>query len=105
MKFLLFFAMFPFAALAQLPELDILITNGRIIDGTGNNWYYGNVGIRDGRIVKVGRDVQMKAKKIIDAGGKIVAPGFIDVHTHLEGDEARDPNATNFILDGVTTCV
>ncbi|HRF16732.1 MAG TPA: D-aminoacylase, partial [Chitinophagaceae bacterium] len=45
------------------------------------------------------------AARFIDARGMIVAPGFIDVHTHLEGDEAKDPNATNFILDGVTTCV
>jgi N-acyl-D-amino-acid deacylase len=84
---------------------DILIINGKIIDGTGNNWYYGNVAIKDGKIIKIGRDVNISAKKIIDATGLIVAPGFIDVHTHLEGDETKDPNATNFILDGVTTCI
>jgi N-acyl-D-amino-acid deacylase len=84
---------------------DILIRNGKIIDGSGNNWYYGTIAVKDGKILKIGRDVNLTAKKTIDAKGLIVAPGFIDVHTHLEDDEAKDPNATNFILDGVTTCI
>lgn len=89
----------------QSPNCDILITNGKIIDGTGNNWYYGNIAIKDGKIFKIGRDINFPAKKTIDAKGLIIAPGFIDIHTHLEGDEKADPNATNFILDGVTTCI
>ena len=80
---------------AQSQDCDILITNGKIIDGTGNNWYYGNIAIKDGKIYKIGRDLNLAAKKTIDAKGLIIAPGFIDVHTHLEGDEAKDPNATN----------
>ena len=95
----------PLFIVAQNPDCDILIINGKIIDGTGNNWYYGNVAIKNGRIIKVGREVKLTAAKTIDAKGLIVAPGFIDVHTHLEGDEIKDPNATSFILDGVTTCV
>lgn len=89
----------------QSQDCDILITNGKIIDGAGNNWYYGTVAIKDGKIIKIGREVNLSAKKTIDAKGLIVAPGFIDVHTHLEGDEAKDPNATSFIMDGVTTCI
>ncbi|MEO7983746.1 MAG: D-aminoacylase [Bacteroidota bacterium] len=84
---------------------DILITNGKIIDGTGNNWYYGSVAIKNGKILKIGRAVNLPATRTIDAKGLIIAPGFIDVHTHLEDDEKRDPNATSFILDGVTTCI
>ncbi len=103
MKCILLLLILPSFALAQ--DCDILITNGKIIDGTGNNWYYGNVAVKNGKIIAIGREVNYIAKKIIDAKGLIVAPGFIDVHTHLEGDEARDPNATNFILDGVTTCI
>lgn len=103
MKWILLLLILPSFALAQ--DCDILITNGKIIDGTGNNWYYGNVAVKNGKIIAIGREVNYIAKKIIDAKGLIVAPGFIDVHTHLEGDEARDPNATNFILDGVTTCI
>ena len=102
MKWTLILFLFPLFAASQ--DCDILITNGKIIDGTGNGWYYGNIAVKDGKIIKAGRDITLSAKKTIDAKGLIVAPGFIDVHTHLEDDEARDPNATSFILDGVTTC-
>ena len=84
---------------------DIFVRNGKIIDGTGNSWYYGDVAVKDGKIVAIGRKLNFTAPKTIDASGLIVAPGFIDVHTHLEDDEVKDPNATNFILDGVTTCI
>ncbi|RYY54725.1 MAG: D-aminoacylase, partial [Chitinophagaceae bacterium] len=84
---------------------DLLIINGKIIDGTGNNWYYADLAIRDGRILKIGRNLHFRASRTIDAGGLVVSPGFIDIHTHLEGDEIRDPTAANFIYDGVTTAV
>ncbi|PZR23590.1 MAG: aminoacylase [Citrobacter freundii] len=84
---------------------DILIENGKIIDGSGNNWYYGSVAVSNGKIVGIGREIPFKGKKTINAKGLIIAPGFIDVHTHLEGDEDKDPKATSFILDGVTTCI
>ena len=105
MKWIFFLILLARAAPAISQDCDILITNGKIIDGTGNNWYYGNVGVKGGKIIKIGRDVNLSAKKTIDAKGLIIAPGFIDVHTHLEGDEAKEPNATNFIMDGVTTCI
>ena len=105
MKWILSFLFAAISMAAQSQDCDILITNGKIIDGTGNNWYYGNVAIKNGKILKIGRDVNLSAKKTIDAKGLIIAPGFIDVHTHLEDDEAKDPNATSFILDGVTTCI
>ncbi|MGN7784148.1 N-acyl-D-amino-acid deacylase family protein [Niabella sp. 22666] len=84
---------------------DILIKNGKIIDGTGNNWYYGDIAIKEGKIDRVGKSLPYIANKTIDAKGWIVAPGFIDVHTHIEGDEAKNPTADNFIYDGVTTVV
>jgi N-acyl-D-amino-acid deacylase len=105
MKWILFFLLFLIAAPVQSQDYDILITNGKIIDGTGNNWYYGNIAVKDGKIVKIGRDLNHTAVKTIDAKGLIIAPGFIDVHTHLEDDETKDPDATSFILDGVTTCI
>lgn len=105
MKFFLLLLFLPVLANAQQASCDILIINGKIIDGTGNNWYYGNVAIKDGKIFSVSRDKNFIATKTIDAKGMIVAPGFIDVHTHLEGDEDKDPEAKSFIYDGVTTCI
>ena len=104
-KFISLLLLFPLAVAAQNPACDILIKNGKIIDGTGNSWYYGDIAVKDGKIIKTGKSLSYSAGRIIDANGLIVAPGFIDVHTHLEGDEIKDPNATNFILDGVTTCI
>lgn len=105
MKLFICLLLLPLIASSQNSAIDILIKNGKIIDGTGNNWYYGDIAVNNGKILKIGRTLNLPAKKTIDATGLIVAPGFIDVHTHLEGDEDKDPFATNFILDGVTTCI
>ena len=64
-------------------QLDYMIANGKIIDGSGNSWYYGDVGIKDGKIVRIGKGTNWTAKRTIDAKGLIVAPGFVDVHTHI----------------------
>ncbi|WP_295126118.1 amidohydrolase family protein [uncultured Chitinophaga sp.] len=88
--------------LTQAQQCDLLIKNARIIDGTGNNWYYGDLAIANGKILPRGT---YTATKTIDAKGLTVAPGFIDVHTHIEGDEFKVPTADNFILDGVTTVI
>lgn len=85
--------------------VDILITNGRILDGTGNSWFYGDLAIKNGKIIKIGNLKNYTATKTIDAQRLIVAPGFIDVHTHIEEEEPKNPTADNFIYDGVTTVV
>jgi N-acyl-D-amino-acid deacylase len=102
---ILFFVLLFSLHLVGQSQADILIKNGRILDGTGNSWFYGSIAIKDGKIIKIGRFEDIPATRIIDAKQMIVAPGFIDVHTHIEGDEARNPTANNFILDGVTTVV
>jgi N-acyl-D-amino-acid deacylase len=113
MKFLLPFLLLPLLSLSQVPiGCDLLIINGRIVDGTGNGWYHGAIAIHQDRIQAIFRNSPgntwqqtIRPVKIIDAKQCIVAPGFIDVHTHLEGDENKEPEAKNFIYDGVTTCI
>src|ERR1044071_9647910 len=85
--------------------IDIIIRNGKILDGTGNSWYYADVAVKDGRIIKIDELTGLTATREIDATGMYVSPGFIDVHTHIEGDETANPTADNFIYDGVTTVV
>jgi N-acyl-D-amino-acid deacylase len=97
-----------FVILTQLgyaQQADILLKNGKIIDGTGNSWFTGDIAIKDGKIVKVGKLTNWMATKTINVSGLIIAPGFIDVHTHIEGDEKSNPLASNFIYDGVTSVV
>jgi len=102
MKVVLFFLLSASVCYGQ--DFDILIKNGKIVDGSGNSWFYGDVGIVKGKTVAVGK-LSGKATKTLDAKGLIVAPGFIDVHTHIEGNDLRVPTAPNFILDGVTSVV
>src|SRR4026207_1915211 len=85
---------FAFATVA--PAYDLVIVNARIIDGTGNPWFRGSIGIKDGRIAKVGRVDSSQSTSVIDAKNQIVAPGFIDVHVHTE-DVFENPTAENFI--------
>jgi N-acyl-D-amino-acid deacylase len=82
--------------------LDLLITNARIVDGSGQPSTTGSVGVRDGRIVAVGA-VTGQAARTIDAGGKVVAPGFIDLHSHSDIPLLTDGNGQSKIRQGVTT--
>ena len=85
---------------------DILIRNGRIVDGTGNPWFVGDVAIRGDRIVAIHRRSQRshsKARTVIDAKGLVVAPGFIDIHSHSDYLLLRDGHAQGKIRQGVTT--
>ncbi|GAB3986413.1 amidohydrolase family protein [Spirosoma daeguense] len=84
---------------------DLVIRNGRVVDGTGNPWVYADVAIQNGRIARVGTIPASDAKQSIDAKGLIVSPGFIDVHAHVEGSLEAQPGAPNFIHDGVTTVI
>ena len=106
-------------ASAQQPappqSFDLLIRNGRVFDGTGNPWFPADIGVRDGRIVAVGALKDAAAARVIDAAGKYVAPGFIDIHSHADdGSSARggfrDQNpqiraAPNLVSQGITTVV
>lgn len=104
-RLLCWLLLLPVLSYSQLQTCDILVRNGKIVDGTGNNWYYGDVAISNGKIIAAGRNLLFSSAQTIDATGLVVAPGFIDVHTHIEGDEAKEPTAQSFIYDGVTTVI
>jgi N-acyl-D-amino-acid deacylase len=86
-------------------DYDLIIRNARVIDGAGNPWFRADVAITEGKIAAVGRLTGATATHAIDAKERIVAPGFIDVHTHIEGGVERNPRGDNFLLDGVTTVI
>ena len=93
----------PASLLAQSRSFDLLILNGRIIDGTGSPWYSGDVGIRDGRIAAIGRLQGAEAKRTVDAAGRVVAPGFIDMLGQSEMAILVNPSLPSKIFQGITT--
>lgn len=105
MKFLyvLWLSLIGCTAFAQ--PYDLVIRNGKVVDGSGNPWFYADVAILNGKVVRIGNLKNVAASRVLDATGLIVAPGFIDVHAHIEGGEATTPTADNFIHDGVTSVV
>jgi N-acyl-D-amino-acid deacylase len=101
---------------AQSPaSFDLLIQGGRVLDGTGNPWFPADIGVRDGRIVAVGTLVGAKATRVVEATGKYVTPGFIDIHSHaddgsrpdggLRDSDAQIRAAPNLVSQGITTVV
>ena len=86
-------------------DYDLIIRNARIIDGSGNPWFRAEIGITAGKIARIGVLTGKTATRTIDAAGKIVTPGFIDVHTHSESGIVKFPQSENFLRDGVTTIV
>ncbi len=81
---------------------DVVITNGKIFDGTGNPWFYADLAIKNGKIVKIGRVDAKSARRVIDARGLAVAPGFIDMHTHTDLTALADGNTESKVRQGVT---
>ena len=93
------------AAILPAQDFDILIRNGRIVDGTGNPSFMGDVGIKDKRIAALGRISGKTAARTIDANGLVVAPGFIDMHNHSDEAILSDGNAESMIRMGVTSMI
>jgi N-acyl-D-amino-acid deacylase len=97
------------------PTYDLIIRNGRVLDGTGNPWFPADVAVKDGRIAAVGRLASASATTVVDATGRFVAPGFIDIHSHADDgssprgglrDHSRERrSAPNLVSQGITTVV
>jgi dihydroorotase/N-acyl-D-amino-acid deacylase len=90
-------------ALSQTRSFDLVITHGHIIDGTGSPWYSGDIGIRDGKIAAIGNLTAAPRERTIDAGGKVVAPGFIDMLGQSELTILVDPRLPSKVFQGITS--
>src|ERR1043166_3536381 len=88
---------------ASSPSLSIVITGGRIVDGTGSPWYSADIGILDGKIAMVGNLKDIPRRETIDAGGKVVTPGFIDMLGQSELSILTEPKLPSKIFQGITT--
>ena len=106
MRFALFGLFVLFASVplpSQTPAFDVVITHGHIIDGTGSPWYSGDLGIRDGKIAAIGNLAAAPRKRTIDAAGKVVAPGFIDMLGQSELTILVDPRLPSKVFQGITS--
>jgi N-acyl-D-amino-acid deacylase len=102
-KLTLLLAAFAFCLSAQ--DYDILIRNGKIVDGTGDPSFHGDVGIKAGKIVAMGKLMNKTATRTIDATGLVISPGFFDMHNHSDNALLTDGDAMSFITQGVTAVV
>ena len=90
-------------AATQPPSYDLLLRNGRIVDGTGSPWYRADVAIKDDTIVAIAPSIDAAAARTIDVHGQVISPGFIDIHTHARRGIFDVPTAPNYVRQGVTT--
>jgi len=93
------------ALAAQPPGYDLVLRNGRIVDGTGSPWYRADVAIKGDTIVRIAPAITEGAARTIDVNGLVVAPGFIDIHTHARRGIFEVPTADNYVRQGVTTLI
>lgn len=82
---------------------DLLIKNGKIVDGSSSPWKYGDIAIQNGKIVEISKKINKKSKKTIDATGKFVVPGFIDLHSHSDLSILKNPKCDIKLKQGITT--
>ena len=90
-------------ASAQRPAYDLVLRNGRIVDGTGSPWHRADLAIRGDTIARIAPSIPDRATRVIDVEGRVITPGFIDVHTHAGRGIFDVPTADNYVRQGVTT--
>jgi N-acyl-D-amino-acid deacylase len=93
------------AATAQQPAYDLVLRNGRIVDGTGSPWYRADIAIKEDTIARIAPSITDHAGRVVDVSGLVVAPGFIDIHTHARRGIFEVPTADNYVRQGVTTLI
>src|SRR5215831_16501781 len=93
------------AAAVQSPTYDLILRNGRVVDGSGSPWYKGDVAVRGDTIVKIAPLITESASRVIDVAGQVIAPGFIDIHSHAREGIFDVPAAENYIRQGVATVI
>src|SRR5436190_5578647 len=92
------------ATLAGQPvSYDLLLTHARIVDGTGSAWFRGDLAIKGDTIAAIAPSIDAPAARVVDVQGQVVAPGFIDIHTHARRGIDQTPTAANYVRQGVTT--
>jgi N-acyl-D-amino-acid deacylase len=89
----------------QAPDYDVILRQARVVDGTGGPWYRADVALRGASIAAIGPAIIGTAARVIDAGGQVLAPGFIDIHTHARRGIFDVPTADNYVRQGVTTLI
>ena len=88
-----------------MSRLDLVVAGARVVDGCGNPWFYGDVGVCGDRVAAVGRPGTLQATAVVEARGRYVCPGFIDPHTHSDVSILLHPRADSAVRQGVTTHV
>ncbi len=89
----------------QSPAADLIVRGGRVIDGTGGPWYRADIAIKGDTIVRIAPSITDAAARVVDVTGLVVAPGFIDIHTHARRGIFELPTADSYVRQGVTTLV
>jgi dihydroorotase/N-acyl-D-amino-acid deacylase len=90
---------------AQQPSYDLIIRNARVVDGTGSPWYRADVALGGDTIARIAFRIDQPARRTIDARGQVLAPGFIDIHSHARDGIFKVPSADNYLRQGVTTII
>ncbi len=88
-----------------MKKYDLVLTNGKIIDGTGNPWYKADIGIKEGKIESIGNLKNESAERVINTENLVISPGFVDIHTHSDSSPFHTPEADSHIYQGITTDV